>query len=425
MSLRIEISKYRGHVFPKPSAVVFGREGGTVGRSNDNRLVLPDDCISRKHAQISYEDGRYYLFDNSSNGTLISNKDLFVQCDKVELSHGDILRIGDYELNVCIDESEDSPAKYADTPSHGFLSLTELEAYQGSGPSSGRVLKGGQEDQSALLVQQLLSIDDFFKDVDEDSIVPEPAGQAALPGVVSDIEAAEPKEVSGPAPARGEGMSTPAGPDTRVGEQCAYAVDPETRRRLAEEVSCELLQCFLKGARIEDKGLLQGPEVPRIMECLGTVFREMAQGLWTVLRGRTELKAEIRLPMTMVRPSCNNPLKLSPTIEDAIRHLVKRCHPSYMEPIEAVREGFEDVMNHQVAMNAGIQASLMDALEKFNPDHFSEKTKEGFFQRKGKCWETYCQAFCEVKDEAAEGIFGKAFVRAYEQQLDKLRSKKK
>jgi type VI secretion system protein len=162
------------------------------------------------------------------------------------------------------------------------------------------------------------------------------------------------------------------------------------------------------------------------METLGLVFRELVNGLWTVLRGRTELKAEIRLAMTMVRPAGNNPLKLSPRIEDALKHLLKREHPSFLQPIDAVREGFEDVMNHQLAMNAGIQASLLEALEQFDPQRFVEKNKDKSpFQTKGKYWKDYCAGFSELKDRALEGILGKAFVRAYEEQLEKLRSKQR
>ena len=107
-------------------------------------------------------------------------------------------------------------------------------------------------------------------------------------------------------------------------------------------------------------------------------------------------------------------------------HLLKREHPGFLEPIDAVQEGFEDVMNHQLAMNAGIQASLLEALEQFDPQRFVEKNKDKSpFQTKGKYWRDYCAAYPELKDQALEGVFGKAFVRAYEEQLEKLRSKKK
>ncbi len=161
------------------------------------------------------------------------------------------------------------------------------------------------------------------------------------------------------------------------------------------------------------------------MEGLGAVFRELVDGLWTVLRGRAELKAEIHIAMTMVRPTSNNPLKFSPTLEDAVKHLLKRDHPSFLEPVDAVRESFDDIMNHQLALHAGIQASLVDALDRFDPQRFFEKNKDSsILHLKGKFWKAYCEAYPELKEKVLEGIFGKAFVRAYQDQLDKLRIKK-
>jgi pSer/pThr/pTyr-binding forkhead associated (FHA) protein len=47
-------------------------QGLTIGRGADNDLTLAYDLISRYHAQITYEGGRYYVTDlNSANGTYI------------------------------------------------------------------------------------------------------------------------------------------------------------------------------------------------------------------------------------------------------------------------------------------------------------------------------------------------------------------
>jgi type VI secretion system FHA domain protein len=182
----------------------------------------------------------------------------------------------------------------------------------------------------------------------------------------------------------------------------------------------------LKGAEVEDPGFLNAAELPDLMEELGAVFRELVNGIWKVLRGRAELKAEMRLAMTMVRPSGNNPLKLSPRLEDAVKGLLKKAHPSFLGPLEAVREGFEDIMNHELALGAGMQASLTEALSRFDPERFGDKNKDSsILQTKGHYWKAYCKAYPELREAAVEGIFGKAFAQAYEHQLEKLRSHKK
>jgi type VI secretion system FHA domain protein len=186
------------------------------------------------------------------------------------------------------------------------------------------------------------------------------------------------------------------------------------------------LERFLRGAEIEDPGFLNAAELPEFIEVLGAVFREMVNGLWRILRGRSELKAEMRLAMTMVRPTGNNPLKFSPRLEDAVKSLIKKGHPSFLEPLEAVTDGFDDIMNHELALHAGMQASLAESLSHFDPECFNEKNKHGsIMQTKGHLWKAYCEAYPELREAAMDGVFGKAFAGAYEDQLAKLRSQRK
>jgi type VI secretion system protein len=448
MPLRIDVLKFRGQAVAEPASVVFDRHGGTVGRASDNRLVLPDEGVSRKHVQISFENGRYYLTDDSTNGTLICNSDLLVHFGKVELADGDILRIGDYEVSVDITEEGPATANFPVTPGRGVPSGREFEDEPGENKASGLARPAARihpadpkrepgiplpdsidkffediDDLSKDIDQFPKDIDKFFEDTAEDensASIPEPAegladftlGQAQVIDMPSpqpiSMTVEHPKEIR-------DVPSSIAAPDLL-----------QETRQIALEAQSDLFNLFLKGARIEDPNFANGAEIPELMEALGAVFRELVQGLWTILRGRTELKAEIRLAMTMVRPVDNSPLKLSPRIEDALKRLLKREHPSFLEPVDAVREGFEDVMNHQLAMNAGIQASLLEALEQFEPQRFMEKNKDQSpFQTKGKYWKEYCTAYPELKNRATEGIFGKAFVRAYEEQLERLRSKQR
>jgi type VI secretion system protein ImpI/type VI secretion system protein len=438
----------------------------------DNSVVLHDETVSRRHARISFEDGRYYLTDESSNGTLIYNRDLLVHGEKVELIDGDVLRMGDHELRVRITAAED-PAPDRDAPAAALrgnsIPVSSDEEEPGKYPYA-KVRSAEQAKGPALRVKEL-SIDDFFKDTDEADIskslkvqpnkdaspggvLPASKKQGAraypegrmtdeflkeLDGISNDIEDLHSTELAG------ELTGSASGVEAKVREASSPLYQPEAESRHAdlegepvsetskvsgqireapEEVYRELLDRFLKGAGLENSSLTN-KEIPDLMESLGGVFRELVNGLWTVLRGRAELKAEIRIAMTMVRSTSNNPLKFSPTLEDAVKHLLKRDHPSFLEPIDAVRESFDDIENHQLALHAGIQASLVDALDHLDPERFSEKHKDSsILHTKSKFWKAYCEAYPELKEDALEGIFGKAFVRAYQDQLEKLRIKK-
>jgi type VI secretion system protein ImpI/type VI secretion system protein len=194
-------------------------------------------------------------------------------------------------------------------------------------------------------------------------------------------------------------------------------------RQVPREDSDELLNIFFKAAGMEDKGFLSREEYPEIMRTVGVVFRELIEGLMTVLRGRTELKSQFRVPLTTIRPTENNPLKFSPNVDEALKLLLKKDHPGFVDAIDAVREGYQDVMNHQLAITAGIQASLMKLLKRFDPQKFVKQYEEGIvFQKKAKCWDAYNQEYCKIVEEALENFFGDEFAQAYEKQMLKLRA---
>ena len=47
------------------------RPSATLGRQKHNDVVVDDDRVSRSHARIEYNRGKFTLIDQSSNGTLI------------------------------------------------------------------------------------------------------------------------------------------------------------------------------------------------------------------------------------------------------------------------------------------------------------------------------------------------------------------
>lgn len=68
----------------------------TLGRGNDNQIVLKDPYISKKHLRIVEDEGKFYLEDlNSSNGTYVNGDRIL---DVVELKNGDRIKVGQVEF---------------------------------------------------------------------------------------------------------------------------------------------------------------------------------------------------------------------------------------------------------------------------------------------------------------------------------------
>ena len=110
MALRLRvISDHRQRLGDK-STFVFGVSGGSIGRSAENDWVLPDDMryVSGRHARIVFHNGRYLLQDTSSNGTYVNDIEKPLGSKNPhELKSGDILRIGEYHVQVQIDSATD------------------------------------------------------------------------------------------------------------------------------------------------------------------------------------------------------------------------------------------------------------------------------------------------------------------------------
>lgn len=77
------------------------KEITSLGRKLDNDLVLQDALVSRYHAEIKYEDGKFTLYDlDSTSGTFLNNKKI----KKSILYSGDLILLANIPI-MFIDES--------------------------------------------------------------------------------------------------------------------------------------------------------------------------------------------------------------------------------------------------------------------------------------------------------------------------------
>jgi pSer/pThr/pTyr-binding forkhead associated (FHA) protein len=85
--------------FLRPPNMIVGRQGGN-GHAPDIDLQDLDSLrvVSRQHARLQYEGGRWYVSDmNARNGTWVNDRPV-VGAARVELAHGARLRLGNVVL---------------------------------------------------------------------------------------------------------------------------------------------------------------------------------------------------------------------------------------------------------------------------------------------------------------------------------------
>jgi type VI secretion system FHA domain protein len=103
----------------------FGPEGGTLGRSANNTWVLPDLSrhVSSLHASIRFENGRFIIVDQSTNGLFVNSSAQALGANNtIALNHGDQLSFGDYAIQVSLSQSPDAVPQKRDDPAATQLS---------------------------------------------------------------------------------------------------------------------------------------------------------------------------------------------------------------------------------------------------------------------------------------------------------------
>ena len=78
------------------AAVDAEQKSVTLGRGNNNDLIIKGTLISRLHVRIELERNKFLLYDQSTNGTFVYNdgKELFLRRDDVQLTGKGYLGLG-------------------------------------------------------------------------------------------------------------------------------------------------------------------------------------------------------------------------------------------------------------------------------------------------------------------------------------------
>ena len=191
-----------------------------------------------------------------------------------------------------------------------------------------------------------------------------------------------------------------------------------------ESAQPDLLQAFLRGAGL-DQLRLDKANAEAQMESIGRSYRLMVEGLIDVLRARSSLKGEFRIQQTMIQPVENNPLKFAPNVDEALLLLLRHGNQAFMAPDAAVRDSFDDLRAHQLAVMAGVEAAIKHLLGRFEPAQLEERMAKpgglsGIFSgsRQAQYWQQFTELYSNISREAQEDfqdLFGREFSRAYEE----------
>jgi FHA domain-containing protein len=190
-----------------------------------------------------------------------------------------------------------------------------------------------------------------------------------------------------------------------------------------------LWAAFCDGAGVDARRM--PPVSLGMMRDIGALLRAAVDGTLQLMAVRATTKHELRAAVTMIQARGNNPLKFSPDATTGIEQLLQPTMRGFLAGPAAMTDAMHDLVGHSIGTVAGMRAALDGMLDRFAPVELENKLVGGSLldsvlpmNRKAKLWELYLQHFDAIKDEAQEdfhSLFGKAFLAAYEQQLQRLK----
>jgi type VI secretion system protein ImpI len=126
---------------------------------------------------------------------------------------------------------------------------------------------------------------------------------------------------------------------------------------------------------------------------------------------------------TMIQAVDNNPLKFSPSAEDALRIMFGPPTSSYLDARRAFEQGFDDLKTHQIKTYAAMQQALRRLVADLDPQAIDRETEADrgiaamVGSRKARLWDAYLARW-QAKAGRQEGglidVFMDYFAEAYD-----------
>lgn len=195
-----------------------------------------------------------------------------------------------------------------------------------------------------------------------------------------------------------------------------------------------LWDAFCDGAQLAPSS--RPRPTPELMRLLGGTLRCAVEGTMQLSAIRATVKQELHVPVTMIKAKGNNPLKFAPDATAALTQLLQQTPMrGFMAAPEAMHDAMTDLLGHAVGTMEGTRAALQGMLRRFEPaqletqlaaDGLLDKLMPG--NRRGRLWELYLQHYGRISEGAREDfdeLFGKAFVKAYEEHADRVAAQRR
>jgi type VI secretion system FHA domain protein len=451
MKLTLEIVSQPSDQALQGQKFEFPPEGGTIGRAQGHTLTLPDNVpiVSTNHATIQRQGAGYVLLDHSTNGTFINGSPTPVPPHQpTPLKESDQLAIGEYLLKVAL-QADAAVAAGGDSFLDNMQPAPPASAAQPEPPpapppqASAPAAEGANSEIEALLRRPApRAREPEFRS--SPAVSPNPAPDVNLHEQVLD-----PMRILNPQGAQGSGLVDPPAAGKimqpqQVDPAPAHPMRQAMTPRAAVAIDTEkpvstagsgfqgaVLLADLMRAELGIENLTEEEAAVLLPEILRT-FAMTVGRVVQILAARREGKKAMGAEVTILGAQDGNPLKFANDVSEALRVLLMQRDGRFLSPEEAVRDSFDDLEDHQMAILAGMREAYSAMLAAFNPKHFSSGKGGGLGAlpggKKVQAWEAFEQFYAELQadpDLAYNRLFGDAYSEHYETQERLMKSRRR
>jgi len=458
------------------SFTVTGKRIVDIGRDRHLDWTLPDPArlISGKHCEVHYRDGGYWLHDVSTNGTFLNGADQRMRGPH-RLRNGDRFIVGHYIIGVAMDSVEgQSVGAEAESAAGRPKRADYAEIWKGEGDAPPPV------DRQQLKVprEAVRPVNPEF--LDWAASVPDPDARPArrAPGDYQDqadmgwANGARPAPpVPAPPPASpsprrpiwtddeqawtdnrpagsrqiASGQAIPDQPSPRQREVDSAARMMEHPHRALESRNASSVHDSapapfpassppknadareFSGRLARSLGLPENffadRDAAELGEEVGALLQITIYSLMELLQARNQAKQMARSAnQTTVQLSENNPLKLSPTPEEAIRLLFGPPTRSYLDARGAFTRAFGDLKSHQFKTYVAMQQAVARLVASVDPKAMAREIEGGgsswLGSSKSKLWDAFLMRWmARLGDDSSTPV--EAFMRHFADAYDR------
>jgi type VI secretion system protein ImpI len=184
----------------------------------------------------------------------------------------------------------------------------------------------------------------------------------------------------------------------------------------------DFVRLFAQGANLSPGALARDPA--QLAEELGRLVRLVTENLQQLLNARLQAKRIARVSnQTSIEALNNNPLKFSPSSDDALRIMFGPPTTSYLDARHALEEAFGDLKEHQLRSYSAMQQAIAMMVADLDPQAIDDATEADrgisgvIGSRKARLWDAYVarwQAITRGRSDGLVDVFMQYFAEQYD-----------